>query len=410
MYPPVTVTQPTPAPAPAPAQQHTIIPSPGGGVDIYVPSVTPTVPQITVPPPSAVGPVQTQGPGVSQQITPSQAPASVRPLRPPQSISLPTPENRPTPTTTVPTRGYMGAGPTSGPVLPEGAVPSPSGAAPAPATTGSVGGVPPQDQPGMLGKYLPEGTRNTLVDALAALQGIRPGMSPMAAFGNTFAGAQQSQQTREERKRQLVLEEESKRAAAEEKSYQRGRDKTSDEREERKLKLEEAQAEAESFETAARSKKLLADAEKLRREAARKGISPEDLEWISARVIEKSRQLYDARTLNNTRPLKEGDKDDIDEELRDFEKDLIDRTVKSRDETGAAGTATTPAPAAPATPAGGRPTAMGGNGQTYGTAMTIPPGSPDQVRAQVAALPPGTFYINQADGKVYQRSAAPTYA
>jgi hypothetical protein len=384
-YPMPGGTVPSPAAPPRPPAQMTgwtAVPNGAGGVSLYPPGTTPPAPKAPVAAPTA---------GVAQKITPAQAPASQTPvmappqrvdqafgaagIAPPQSSSLPTPSN-----STVPSPSQMAA-PAASAAPATGAVPSPTGAPTSP-------GLPPQDQPGALGKYLTPGLRNGLVDALSAMQGVDSGASPLVALSQGFAGAQQSQQSREDRKRALVLADEEARAKAEQRDYDRGRDTREDERKDRGEDRRDREAYFDEIATAANAKETLANTAKLRRDAKRLGLTEEDLDKIEKDTLRYGELMMPegSFTANDENQAK------VEELMKTYRQRRINEVKAlggAEDESG--GTSTVPKTGQPSAASTARP----GDGKSYATPLSLGTGQTRSGFFQaLEAAPPGTFFIH----------------
>lgn len=155
----------------------------------------------------------------------------------------------------------------------------------------TAGLTPPQDQPGILGRLLPTGVRNGLVDAMAALGASDPTAPGLQTLGQAFTGAQRNKRAREDRKTALVT-------AADDKSYERGRDARADNRADRTLSLQEKKAASDDrvarlseIQTAAGIDKTQAETRKIEREYANGGLSTQDMLDVETRVVDYGKTL-----------------------------------------------------------------------------------------------------------------------
>lgn len=155
----------------------------------------------------------------------------------------------------------------------------------------TAGLTPPQDQPGILGRLLPTGVRNGLVDAMAALGASDPTAPGLQTLGQAFTGAQRNKQAREDRKTALVT-------AADDKAYERGRDTRADNRADQTLSIaqkkeasDERVARLSEIQTAAGIDKTQAETRKIEREYSNNGLSTDEMLKVESQVNEYGKTL-----------------------------------------------------------------------------------------------------------------------
>lgn len=197
-----------------PGQQNgvQIVPIPGGyrvlGPNAKMPPVNATAPTPTpgVPSRQDAGAAGARLDSYFQDpsINKLGAPVAPTPPAPPAPDQAAMAMLRP-PTPPTPATAYQGAQPPSV----------------APAATAAPPAAPIDPSVGPIGRMLPGGVRNVLTDAFSALGASDPSAPPLVAFGQAFGAAHQAGQSREDRKNALTT-------AAEEKTYERGRNATTD--------------------------------------------------------------------------------------------------------------------------------------------------------------------------------------
>lgn len=310
-----------------------------------------------------------------------------------------------------------------------------------PATTGSIGGsggapVPPPtldpDAPGPLGRMMPSGLRNGLVDALSALGGLDPMANPLQALGQGFAGAHASQQGREDRRlaqaganyardyklyrdqvgdrrddrrdsrddTRLTLEERRDARRDQLDAARLGLEGQRSANEEKRLSIEERRAAREQrkeyideFSTAAGIKLTEAQTAKINKDLEKSGLDDKVLHDIEGEVSDHMKQFMPPGALEAVDPESDQGKRLLRESER-FRKERLDY-YKTRGE----GSGSTP------TSESGGPGA-GTSSPNPGTSYHAPASPPDW--SGVQALPKGSFYRLPADytdqsGKVHKK-------
>jgi hypothetical protein len=227
-----------------------------------------------------------------------------------------------------------------------------------------------QSDAGLLGRYLPTGIRNPISDALTGLTVGNPTAPPAMAFAQGFAGAQAAQQARLDRKRQEQAAEQELEWKQEDRAYQRERDATADDRDDRKMTLDERRADRDDrkaaldeLSTAAGIQHTLAETNKIVREYQNNGLTVDQQIKVEGLVNDYIKaQLGDYPT--------ESDRQSIKADADTYRSNLIQQFKGGSDISGATG-GTTEVPKDAVGGTGTTSDPLSFPGSTSGTAESI---------------------------------------
>lgn len=246
-----------------------------------------------------------------------------------------------------------------------------------------------QDQPGPLGRMLPSGARNGIVDALAALGGLNSNANPLQALGQTFGAGMASKQAREDRKAGLA-------GAQYDREHQLYREQVGDTRaaasdtreekrltiDERKAATEERRSQLQDIQIAAGIEHTQAETSKIEREYSKGGLTTDQMLKVENQVTNYGKTLIPSGSIqapdaDTTARVKKS--------MDDYRKQLIQQLTSGT--------------AAPSEPGAEVPKTSGAGEGTWDAPVTFPAGTTD-LRSAVEKLPKGTIFVGPSGEKM----------